>query len=169
MKNSLKLFCWGHTDLFAWVHFTVWWCVRFFHLHSSFIPHYVSRCCGVLAALHPLVSVSLCEENYGTPFHYSGEQENWFLYNCRQESSGVKKVRNPARVQRRGGTKEQVRECLISIFLKIVKVSRGAAPATDLQTDKYLVYEQNIAALQFLGWLFLEERLRSDLDLISCC
>lgn len=31
-------------------------------------PLRCSRCCGVLSALHPLVSVSLCEENYSFSF-----------------------------------------------------------------------------------------------------
>lgn len=43
-------------------------CVEILPSHSSFIPHYVSRCCGGLAALRPLVSLSLCEEKSSLSF-----------------------------------------------------------------------------------------------------
>lgn len=58
-----------------------------------------------------------------------------------------------ARARRRGGAKARVGS--ISIFLKVAaqvssKFSGGAALATHSQRDKYLVYEQNSAALRFL-------------------
>lgn len=57
----------------------------------------------------------------------------------------MKKRRRDAVVLRRGGTKEQVRQSSISIFLKtVVQVSLKF-----LEDNKYSVYEEKIAAFQF--------------------
>lgn len=131
----------------------MWWCVQFFHLHSSFIPHYASRCCGVLAALHPLVSVSLCEENDSFSFLRGAAQ----LFSssttfCTTVGNSPQSEENKTwcgdAVQTRN--KEPVRQCSTSIFLKtLIQVSLKVP----LSADKYSVFQKNIAAFQLFWWV----------------